>query len=392
MKDIEEAQSPIAKATIDIDLSSLIDEIGKEVNCMPITLSAGDRIKACLSTGMLTWDLLVGGGYGKGRWTNIFGPEASGKSTAVYHAIEAALKRGCRVLHFGFEAGDDPHYMKQVGIPLDDMEIVDQRYKYFQPDTGEQAYRLISKLLNRLPDSLGDDPPSILIVLDSLAAMQTENEDEDKSPMAGPARMHSTYIRMIKTRLSKKGCVVLAVNQTRQNPGAYGNPEYEPGGSAVKFYPDTKIRVQMIGGASASNVEEEGGYQYRYVKFATTKNKQYSPFQTCDEYRIRLGKGYDPIYDTYQYLKFTGQCSMTGTWYILAEIFNDESGPVKFQWKKGSSVLETSRIRDICWKQLQSGEAFKMYWEQKGIKAGQEIPAPSTDDEIENEDDSITEI
>jgi protein RecA len=356
-------------ASIELDLDEMVTRIGKEVDCLPIELHSGSRVPHTLSSGSLVWDLIVGGGYGKGKWTTVFGPEGSGKSTAVYHAIAEAIRnRGMRVLHFAHEASDDPIYMRAIGVPIGDPAFCDpitgrsKFYRYYQPETGEQTFRLIYNLLNELPDSPGAAPPAILIVIDSLAAMMSELEEEDKHPMALQARMFSTYLRMIKGKLSRKGCIVLAVNQLRMDPNAMGNPEMEPGGQAVRFYPDMKIRVNMIGGMGEKNTVIEGRHQYRSIKTRTTKNKQYPPFQFCDEMRIRLGYGFDPLSDGLQYLKLTGQVTTAGAWYKpdpKLEIAN-------FQWKN-SQVLESAEFRQKMRAQLLTGEAFERYFAARNL-------------------------
>lgn len=394
MKDLEVAGDVVKSPTVDIDFIKIIEDISAEVDCLPINLHTGDRVKSCLSSGCLVVDLLIGGGYGKGRWTTVFGPEGSGKSTLVYHAIDEGIKRGLRVLHFAHEASDDPAYMKTIGIPLDNPEVCKSYYRYYQPDVGEQTFKLISKLLNKLPDSLGDDPPSILIVIDSLAAMMSEIETDDKHPMAAQARMFSTWMRSIKSRLGRKGAIIFAVNQLRMDPNAWGNPETEPGGWATRFYPDIKIRISTVG----SKIDAEGGHEYRWVKLRTTKNKQFAPFQSCDEYRIRLGKGFDPIYDTYQYLLMTGQMQVHGSWYHfdgdIKEAAEAATGSDKFQWKN-NIVLENVPLREACRAQLMNGTAFKLYFAHKGIITNAPVRAPiEAEDETEENsgEGTVTEV
>ena len=139
--------------------------------------------------------------------------------------------------------------------------------------------------MDKLPDYVAGDEgrprATVLFVIDSLAAMLPEDihESDDKNPMGAAAKLHGEGMQMIKAKLGRKNCTLICTNQIREKPGVmYGNPEYEPGGQAVKFYPDLKIRISSVG-----KPWTERGRQLKYSNVRTIKNKQFVPFLELKE-------------------------------------------------------------------------------------------------------------
>lgn len=259
----------------------LLDKVGNDMGIVPVHLSRASMVEDAVSTGSLVADLITGGGWPAGRWVALFGPEASCKSTLLYHTIGDSIRQDINAEFFDFEGSTDPSYLKKIlNVDLNNVfglrkdvgtwEITPQ-CRYHQPDLGEPYFRYMHRILKILPDKVQnngqwyyvydkkpkeahdvklykntgrfwvpaqDGSLQIIWFIDSLPAMLTEKQDEkDESKEIGlQARMFSKNIPLIKSRLARKRCSVVAVNQIRLKPMAFGNPEYEPGGEAPKFY------------------------------------------------------------------------------------------------------------------------------------------------------------
>jgi len=259
----------------------LLDKTGNDMSIVPVHLSRASVVKDSISTGSLVCDLIIGGGWPAGRWVALFGPEASCKSTLLYHTLNDALKQQVNVEFFDFEGSTDPTYLTKI-LETDLSKVfgvrkengnwdIHPQCRYHQPDLGEVYFRYMHRILKVLPDKIQhnnkwfyvydkkpksefsaalykntkrywveaeDGSAQVIWFIDSLPAMLPERQDEkDESKEIGlQARMFSRYIPLIKSRLARKRCSVVAVNQIRLKPMAFGNPEYEMGGEAPKFY------------------------------------------------------------------------------------------------------------------------------------------------------------
>ncbi len=395
-------QPPLSDYLHDIDIDSHIDGICKKLDLTPVFLKRGSYVKDAISTGILTYDLITGGGNAPGRWTTLFGPEGGGKSTFSVFAITYATSNKIRCHFFDHEGSLDPEYSERMGLDIDKtMGMKNEKgvweinpwLRYYQPDTGHMTFRYIRRVLKTLPDKIytggewwlifnkktwedklkkmdlkpkkkdgalwlkSPDGGKVQAVffIDSLASMLAEARDEDdtKSPMAQNARMFSEYMPLVKAQLAKKRCSVISTNQVRNTIGGYGNPETEPGGFAPKHYSDMRCRVSavsVIGGKGP--IEEEscwdgkGKDRYKYIKMNTIKNKSFSPFRKSHlriwfEEKGRPGRGIDPVYDTYQYLMETGQCEANrGRYKILLKGFDGKS----FTWKEFKYLILNPNI------------------------------------------------
>ena len=218
-----------------------------------------------ISTGCLSVDLALGGGLPRGRIVEIFGPEASGKTTLTLHIIAEAQKKKGTTAFVDAEHALDPDYAKKIGVDMNDLLIS-------QPDSGEQALEIVDTLVH----SNGLD----VIVIDSVAALTPRKEIEGEMGdqfMGLQARLMSQAMRKLAGIIGKTKTTVIFINQTRQKIGMFfGNPETTTGGMALKFYTSVRIRVQRT--AQIKKGDQTIGNR---VKVKIVKNKVAPPFQIC---------------------------------------------------------------------------------------------------------------
>jgi recombination protein RecA len=220
-----------------------------------------------ISTGALSLDLALGvGGIPRGRITEIFGPEASGKTTLGQHIIAEAQKRGGTAAYIDVEHALDPTYAANCGVNVDDLLIS-------QPDAGEEALDITEALVR----SGAVD----VIVIDSVAALvpRAEIEGEMGDAHVGlQARLMSQALRKLAAAIGKSGTAVVFINQLREKVGIiFGNPEVTPGGRALKFYSSVRIdlrRAETIKGGS----DAIGSH----IRAKVVKNKVAPPFRSAE--------------------------------------------------------------------------------------------------------------
>ena len=186
-----------------------------------------------IPTGSFALDLALGiGGIPRGRITEIFGPESSGKTTLAQHIIAEAQKLGGTVAYIDAEHAMDPGYASHCGVKVEELLIS-------QPDTGEQALEICEALVR---SSAVD-----VIVIDSVAALvpKAEIEGDMGDPQMGmQARLMSQALRKLAAAIGKSGTAVIFINQLREKVGiVFGNPEVTTGGRALKFYASTRIEL-----------------------------------------------------------------------------------------------------------------------------------------------------
>ncbi|OAG26741.1 recombinase RecA [Thermodesulfatator autotrophicus] len=253
-----------------------------------------------ISSGSIGLDIATGiGGIPKGRITEIFGPESSGKTTLALHIIAEAQKNGGTAAFIDAEHALDVHYAQKLGVNIDDLLVS-------QPDTGEQALE-IAEVLAR---SGGVD----VIVVDSVAALVPQAEIEgamDETQVGLQARLMSKAMRKLTAAIAKTGTAVIFINQIRMKigMGGYGNPETTPGGNALKFYASLRLDIRRIGTIKEAN--EPIGNR---VRVKVVKNKMAPPFKEA-EFDIYYGEGISKLTEILDLGVKMGLIDKSGAWY-----------------------------------------------------------------------------
>jgi len=256
-----------------------------------------------ISTGCLSLDIITGvGGLPRGRVVEIYGPEASGKTTLALQAVAEAQKAGGQAAFIDAEHALDPTYAGQLGVNIDQLYIA-------QPDYGEQALE-IAEILVR---SGGVD----IIVIDSVAALVPKAELEGEmgdSHMGLQARLMSQALRKLTAIVSRSKTVFIFLNQMREKIGVYmGSPETTTGGKALKFYSSLRIEVRKIL-TLKSGTDIVGGR----TRIKIVKNKVSPPFKIT-EVDLLFGKGVSKESDIVDLAVEHGIISKTGSWYAYGE-------------------------------------------------------------------------
>lgn len=256
-----------------------------------------------MSTGSLLLDDAVGGGWGKGRIHEIFGPESSGKTTLCIETMVVAQKSGDIVAFIDAEHAFDKDYAEALGLDVDKLIIS-------QPDNGEQALDIAVSLV-----SSGE---IALLVIDSVAALTPKAELEGEmgdSQMGLHARLMSKGLRALVGKTSLSNTVVIFTNQLRSKIGImFGNPEVTTGGNALKFY--ASIRIDM---RASKGDESDGVRTSNKVTCKVSKNKLAPPLKKCEIY-IDYGKGINKAREILTVAEYVGLIVKSGSWYSYGDI------------------------------------------------------------------------
>ncbi len=281
------------------DLESLLQELQKEFGEGAVMkLEEVPKVDVeVISTGSPSLDLALGvGGLPRGRVIEIFGPEASGKTTVALETMAEAQKKGGNVAFIDVEHALDPEYAKKIGVDINKIVIS-------QPDSGEDALNLVERLVK---SGLFD-----VIVVDSVAALapKAELEGEIGDHFIGlQARLLSQALRKLTAIISKTKTIVIFLNQTRAQIGAMvGAQETTPGGKALKFYASVRIELKKI-----SQIKKGDEIIGTKIKARVVKNKVAPPFKTA-EFEIYYGEGISYEADLLNLGEKYGVIKRTGT-------------------------------------------------------------------------------
>lgn len=254
-------------------------------------------------TGCLSLDIALGlGGLPKGRVVEIFGPEASGKTTVTLHMVAEVQRAGGIAGFIDAEHALDPAYAERIGVDIANLYIS-------QPDSGEQALEICETMVR--------SGAMDIIIVDSVAALVPKAEIDGlmgDSHVGLQARLMSQALRKLTSVISKTNCIVVFINQLREKVGVmFGSPEVTTGGRALKFYSSIRLDVRK-GEAIKSNGEIIG----TRTKIKVVKNKIAPPFKEI-EFEITYGQGISRESDVLDLASNAGIVSKSGAWYAYNE-------------------------------------------------------------------------
>ncbi len=325
MMKTETKTDPSKSKAVDLAVAQIEKQYGKGA-----IMKMGEEIipgeMPVISTGSLALDLALGvGGLPKGRVVEIYGPEASGKTTLALHVVAEAQKKGGVAAFIDAEHALDVQYARKLGVKIDDLLLS-------QPDTGEQALE-ITEILVR---SGAVD----VIVVDSVAALVPKAEIEGEmgdAHMGLQARLMSQALRKLTATISKSNTIVVFVNQIRMKIGIlFGNPETTTGGNALKFYSSIRLDVRRI--ASIKQGQDVIGSR---TKVRVVKNKVSPPFKEV-EFDLIHGEGISREGDVLDLAVDRNIVDKSGTWYTYQgqRIGQGRENSKQFL-KENPKVLET---------------------------------------------------
>jgi len=304
-----------------LDEAHTISKIGREVKNSLVRLGDRPILRVpCISTGLptLDYDILQYGGIPRGRIVEIFGAEASGKTTTALHITACEQETGGLAAYIDAEHKLEPSYAQVLGVNID--ELI-----FNQPNSGEEALDTVDKLVES--STMG------LIVVDSAAALVPEAElagDIGDQHMGLQARMFSQAMRILTGKCSRSQTTILWLNQVRDKIGVmYGNPETTPGGRALKFYSSVRLSISRKEAIWEGTKENIVGHS---IDLRCVKNGGGIPFRRTQINLIYPGKGRAPGFDKLdnmiEFANGRGVFQKQGSWFWY-DLGNFESKIVK---------------------------------------------------------------
>jgi recombination protein RecA len=284
---------------IDLAITQIERQFGKG-SIMKMGEAHSMQVEA-IPTGSIALDLALGiGGLPRGRITEIYGPESSGKTTLALHVIAEAQKMGGVAAYVDAEHAMDPLYAGRLGVNLEDLLIS-------QPDTGEQALEIVETLVR--------SGALDVIVVDSVAALVPKAEiegDMGDSHVGLQARLMSQALRKLTGAISRSKTCVIFINQLRMKIGVmFGNPETTTGGNALKFYASTRLDIRRI--ETIKSGQDSVGSR---VRVKVVKNKVAPPFRQA-EFDIMYNEGISVAGSVLDVGVDLGLVKKTGAWFYL---------------------------------------------------------------------------
>lgn len=288
---------------LDVALSQIERQFGK--GAIMKLGESGTRFEVpVIPSGSIAIDVALGvGGIPRGRVTEVYGPESSGKTTLTLHVLAEAQKLGGVAAFIDVEHALDPVYAANIGVDLENLYVS-------QPDTGEQGLEIVETLVR----SNAVD----VIVVDSVAAMVPRAElegDMGDSHIGLQARLMSQALRKLTAIISKSKTAVIFVNQIREKVGVmFGSPEVTPGGRALKFYSSVRLEVRRM-----DSIKQGTELLGNRAKIKVVKNKLAPPFKVA-EFEIIYGKGISREGSLLDVATSLGVTSRTGSWYSYGDV------------------------------------------------------------------------
>jgi recombination protein RecA len=276
-----------------------------------------------IPTGSIALDLALGvGGIPRGRMTEIFGPESSGKTTVCQHVIAEAQRRGGVAAFIDVEHALDPGYARACGVNVDELLVS-------QPDTGEQALEITETLVR----SGGID----VVVVDSVAALvpRAEIEGEMGDSFVGiQARLMSQALRKLTGAVSRSNTALVFTNQLREKIGVmFGNPETTPGGRALKFYASVRLDIRRV--ETIKTGTESVGNR---VRVKVVKNKVAPPFRVA-EFDVMYGEGVSREGGLLDVGVAMDVVTKTGAWFTYGETRLGQGREAAKEFLKGNADI-----------------------------------------------------